>query len=290
MLEAAYAGEASASDDIGVTIYRHGHPEEAHFTLSLTPVRNEAGTVIGTFCTCTETTTKVRAERALRQSEARLNMVTDLLGIGWYTWWPVTGVLDRDDRTNTLWGLPPGSQVDATGALAAVHPQDQAAIKSVMSESVNASPGRHYRLDYRVIGADAMERWVTTRARAFQHEGRVGFAGVARDLTGPMRTKAALRASEARHRFLLELGDSLRSLDDPRRIMAEAAARLGRYLGAGRAGYGEIDAADAAFFTVEDDWTDGTMQSFAGRHGVDDFGSQIIDELRAGTRSASTMS
>jgi PAS domain S-box-containing protein len=86
--------------------------------------------------------------------------------------------------------------------------------------------------------------------------------------------------AQRRLRFLIELGDRLRGPNDPCEVMAEAAERLGRHLGAGRVGYGEVDTAGVCF-TVEDDWTDGTMPSFAGQHRLDYFGP-IIGELRAG--------
>ena len=87
--------------------------------------------------------------------------------------------------------------------------------------------------------------------------------------------------TERRLRFLDDLSGRMRGLSDPREVMAVAAEKLGRHLGAGRAGYGEIDAADTVF-TAERDWTDGAMPSLAGRHRLGGFGLPIIDALKAG--------
>jgi PAS domain S-box-containing protein len=86
---------------------------------------------------------------------------------------------------------------------------------------------------------------------------------------------------ERRLQFLVDLGTLLRALTDPREVRATAAEMLGRYLGASRVGYGEIDP-DGTSFAVERDWTDGTIASFAGRYRIDDFGPWIDSELRAG--------
>jgi hypothetical protein len=53
---------------------RKGYDEQTWFTLSHSPVRDESGRVAGMFCAVSETTEKVLAERALRQSEAVLEL------------------------------------------------------------------------------------------------------------------------------------------------------------------------------------------------------------------------
>jgi signal transduction histidine kinase/ActR/RegA family two-component response regulator len=87
---------------------------------------------------------------------------------------------------------------------------------------------------------------------------------------------------ERRHAFRLELGNALRALDDAVQIL-EAASRLtGRYLGVGRVGYGEIDAAGETV-SVERDWTAGRIASLAGEsRPFASFGPGIVDHLRAG--------
>ena len=86
---------------------------------------------------------------------------------------------------------------------------------------------------------------------------------------------------ERRNAFLLALGDALRVHDDPESLIATACGMLGRHLGAQRCGFGEADAA-GVHYTVERDWTDGTMPSLAGVHRMADFGEAAVGELRAG--------
>src|SRR3712207_3328574 len=95
-----------------------------------------------------------------------------------------------------------------------------------------------------------------------------------------VRTDVAMRESEERQAFLLELSDALRPLADPVEIQREAARVLGRRLGAGRAAYAEIEA-DDAHFAVHRDYTDG-VPSFAGRHPLDSYGPEFWADPRAG--------
>ena len=59
----AYAGEPIYMDDIELTMRRHGHDEETHFSFFYAPVRGDQGEVLGVFCACTEITQEVKARR-----------------------------------------------------------------------------------------------------------------------------------------------------------------------------------------------------------------------------------
>jgi signal transduction histidine kinase len=81
--------------------------------------------------------------------------------------------------------------------------------------------------------------------------------------------------------FRLQLEQVLRRTADPGDAMAGAAELLGRHMGVARVGYGDI-VSGGEFVIVERDWSDGTIGSVAGQHRLEDFGPEIIDELRAG--------
>ena len=84
-----------------------------------------------------------------------------------------------------------------------------------------------------------------------------------------------------RDHFLLGLSDRLRALADPHDIIAVAEAELGRFLGANRVGYGEVDA-EARYFTTTRNWTDGSVPSREGTHDLAGFGPDILRGLREG--------
>ena len=72
LIDAAMAGHATYREDLPLVMNRRGYDEQTWFTFSYSPVRDESGKVAGMFCAVSETTQKVLAERALRDSEARL--------------------------------------------------------------------------------------------------------------------------------------------------------------------------------------------------------------------------
>ena len=68
-------GETVAAKDRPFYIERHGYPETVYFDISYSPVEDQDGTVRGVFCIVNETTERVKADAALRESEERLRAI-----------------------------------------------------------------------------------------------------------------------------------------------------------------------------------------------------------------------
>lgn len=69
------AGETVAAKDRPFYIERHGYPEMVYFDISYSPVSDQDGVVRGVFCVVNETTERVKADAALRESEERLRAI-----------------------------------------------------------------------------------------------------------------------------------------------------------------------------------------------------------------------
>jgi signal transduction histidine kinase len=89
-----------------------------------------------------------------------------------------------------------------------------------------------------------------------------------------------LMAREARHRFLLELGDRLRPLADPIAVQREASRALGMLVGASRVGYAEI-LEDGETSVVTVNYTNG-VRGIEGRYRVADYSPALLRALLAG--------
>lgn len=72
LVDSTMAGEASWHEDLLIPMQRNGYLEDAWFSFSYTPIRDETGCVAGMFCAATETTEKVLAERQQLDERERL--------------------------------------------------------------------------------------------------------------------------------------------------------------------------------------------------------------------------
>jgi PAS domain S-box-containing protein len=228
-----FAGETVTLEDHPWTLLRNGGPEEAFFTSYFTPIRDETGAVVANLATAFETTNAVkekakrdRAERALRESEARLKAAVDLVKLGRYSWNPQTNKLEWDEKCRAMWGLPADATVDYDTWRTAVHPDDLGAVEAAIQRCTDPQGDGVYDVEYRVLGNDGRERWIATRGQTqFENDKPVWFYGVAIDVTDRKRIEKTLeRRVEARTRELEEANNALRS-QIAQREMAEAAVQ-----------------------------------------------------------------
>src|ERR1700676_2834118 len=233
-----FAGETVTLEDHPWTLLRNGGPEEAYFTSYFTPIHDETGAVVANLATAFETTNAVkekaerdRAERALRESEARLQAAVDLVRLGCYAWNPQSNKLQWDDTVRAMWGLPAGAVVDYEVWRSCVHPDDLARVEAAIQRCADPRSDGVYNIEYRVIGkTDGVERWIATRGQTnFENDVPVSFFGVALEITDRKRIERRLeRRVEERTRELEETNQQLRAQMEQREIAQAESQQLQR--------------------------------------------------------------
>ncbi|MCW6509631.1 GAF domain-containing protein [Lichenifustis flavocetrariae] len=63
LIQKALQGQSTFLEDLPLVVTRNGHEEDAWFTFSYSPIREDEGAIAGMFCACTETTRQVQARR-----------------------------------------------------------------------------------------------------------------------------------------------------------------------------------------------------------------------------------
>jgi PAS domain S-box-containing protein len=119
--------------------------------------------------------------------------------------------------------------------------------------------------------------WTYSLTPLVDRDGNVaGILTQREDVTKPVQAQQRLA-------FQVELADALRGLADPEAVKQAAAALLGRYLGAARVGFAEVDEAQGTVL-VRTDWTSGPdVRSLAGHKGlVSGLGAEATAYLRSG--------
>jgi signal transduction histidine kinase len=77
LVTSVFSGKSVSSEDIFLMLDRGGGLKEAHFAYSYTPVRDDAGVVLGLFCACTETTAAVFERHGADRDRRRLAQMFD---------------------------------------------------------------------------------------------------------------------------------------------------------------------------------------------------------------------
>jgi two-component system cell cycle sensor histidine kinase/response regulator CckA len=179
------------------TVRRRKDGKLLNISLTLSPIRDWQGRIIGGSKIARDITEGKRAEARLRESEARLRFAQQAAGIGTFDWNIEKGENTWMPELEAMYGLPPG---DFPGTQAAwedlVHPDDRAwAVQLVTKSFETGTPARG---EWRVIWPDGSVHWLSGRWQVFKNSvGKpVRMTGVNIDITDRQRVKQALLQSE----------------------------------------------------------------------------------------------
>jgi PAS domain S-box-containing protein len=199
-------------------------------SLMVAPVKDSTGRIIGASKIARNITERLFAERALRESEAKLQAAVDLVKLGRYAWNPQTNELQWDDTLRAMWGLAAGAPVDYEVWRAGVHPDDLARVEAAIRRCTDSRSDGVYEIEYRVVGHDGVERWIATRGQTnFENNVPVSFFGVALEVTKRKNIERGLEHRvECRTHELAEANRELRSQMEKREIAEAEVQQLQR--------------------------------------------------------------
>jgi PAS domain S-box-containing protein len=162
-----------------------------------TVLRDDGGHVVGTLSSGEDITERRQAERALAESQAQLQLISD-------------NVLDLVGRIGldgtfvyvspsyeVVLGYPPQSLI-GTSAFALVHPGDLDRVLAVFAETLEH--GRSTRIECRIICADSRWLWIETVGNVLFDGTGTPIGGVlsSRDISARKRSEEVLRDSDRR--------------------------------------------------------------------------------------------
>jgi signal transduction histidine kinase/ActR/RegA family two-component response regulator len=190
LIDAAMAGQASYREDLPLVMNRKGYDEQTWFTFSYSPVRDETGKVAGMFCAVSETTQKVLAERALRESEGRLHALVAASSYALYRmsldWSHMLALEGQGFMADT--SSPSGAWLGDY-----LHPDDRSHVTAAIQAAI--ATRSMFELEHRVRRIDGTLGWTLSRAvPLFDANGNITeWFGAASDVTARKNAEAALR-------------------------------------------------------------------------------------------------
>lgn len=162
VMEVGLAGGTLSFRDQQLVLYRHGVPEDVWMNLDYSPIRDESGRPAGVLAIVVETSERIRAENAMRASEAEFRTLAEALPHHAWAARPDGELVWFNARVYDYTGFPPGT-LDGQKWQQVVHPHDLAATLAAWAHSV--ATGDVYEVEFRLLHGQRGEyRWFLARA------------------------------------------------------------------------------------------------------------------------------
>ncbi len=195
--EAAIAARITAGERIDhyetSRVAKDGH--EIDVSLTLSPVKDAEGNVVGVSTILRDIGDRKRAERALRESEERLRFALSGAHAAAWQWNILTNEQIWSPESYVLHGRDPAlGQPEYGGWLTCLHPDDRAPTERAVREAVEKRTSE-YRTEYRVVFPTGEERWLAALGKVdFAPDGSpVSMSGINLDITEQKRVEQELQ-------------------------------------------------------------------------------------------------
>jgi PAS domain S-box-containing protein len=173
--------------------------------LTISPIKDSAGCVIGASKIIQDISERKQAEAAVRENEERLRLATEAAKIGAFDWNLQTGVNIWTPELEAMYGLAPGEFSRTQPAWEQmVHSDDRHAAVVKCEEAL--ATGKTVEHEWRVFWPDGSIRWIAGRFQGFKDaSGKpVRLMGVNIDITARKQIEEALIRSERTFSELIE--------------------------------------------------------------------------------------
>jgi PAS domain S-box-containing protein len=175
--------------------FRHQNDGYVHVTDHGLIERDARGKAVRMVGAMQDVTAQKAASAAIQESEERLRVAIWAAELGTWDWQPVTGVLRWDERSKSLFGLPPETEMTYELFLSRIHPEDRERTHALVQRALAGEMGGEFRTEYRTVAPDPDgERWMRSAGRAiFDGSRAVRFVGILQDISEQKRQEGQAR-------------------------------------------------------------------------------------------------
>lgn len=190
------------------TLRRRKDGSDIDVSLTVSPIRDEHGKIVGASKIARNITERKRAEEQLKFAATRIEIAQEAARAMLYEFIPQTGEVIYNASFASLIGCAPDeipTHADSWKSL--IHPDDLAITWEVILKGIKSGTG--FTLEYRVRHKAGHYLWLHDRARMLQNEqGQVKRAvGMIIDITERKQSEKSLQQSEFRYHSLFETID-----------------------------------------------------------------------------------
>ena len=179
--------------------------EKIDVSVTISPVRDSSGTIVGASKIARDITERIRTQEALRQSDVRRGFALDTAKIGDWDLDLATLQATRSALHDQIFGYPtPLPEWNFDIFLRHVHPEDRERVRETFQSS--ASEQKKWEFECRIVWPNGDIRWIWACGDHIRDSAgkATRMFGVVQDISDRKRTEEVLRESEDRFRLFVE--------------------------------------------------------------------------------------
>jgi PAS domain S-box-containing protein len=244
---------------------------EVHVSLTISPVHDRQGRVIGASKVSRDISDRDRAAAETRTAQQLLRLIVDNVPA-------LISYVDRDYRyllNNRAYETWFGAAHQNISGKLVSEVVGAAAFHKLKPHMDTALAGQIVSFDDQIAYSGAGTRWVHANyIPDVANDGTVkGFAVLVHDVDERRRAEDA-------QRFLVALHDATRTLNNPGEVMLQIVTMVGSHFDAIRCAYGELQS-DGQHLLITRGYTK-DVPTVAGLHRLEAFGIGLVDEIKSG--------
>ena len=209
-----------------------------------------------------------QASADLRRAAEQRRLALEAADLGAWDYHFQTGEVFWDERCREMWGIPQAEQIDYSGAIDAIHPEDRAGVDEAVQQALAGKDGGAYHREFRVMWPDGSAHWIASHGRVyFQGEGdqrrAVRFIGANHEITGRkqreeelQRLNRTLRAHAKSDQALIRSRDEAEYLAAACKIIVEDCGHAMVWIG-----FAEEDEAKAVRAAAQAGFDEGYLET-----------------------------
>ncbi|CAN5133009.1 hypothetical protein BH20ACT16_BH20ACT16_11270 [soil metagenome] len=207
-------------------------------SISMSPIRDDAGTIVGAAAFTRDIGARIAAEETVRRSEARLADAQRIAVVGSWEWDIGGDTVVWSAEMCRIFGVQEGAHHSFESFLQLVHPDDREVVQAHIHEAF--STGGTFAFEHRLVRPDGEERSILANGEVMTGPdgSPLRMLGTGQDVTERERTEAALQDSQRQlaHKLrqqtaVAQLGLQALEGEDLRALVHEAATVLSDVLG-----------------------------------------------------------
>ncbi len=133
--------------------------------VTLSAIKDEHDELIGFGKVTHDISERRRAEEALRESEANLQLALNAAHFGMWKWDLISDEMTWSDQCKELFGLSPETSITYTRFLQTVHPEDRERVDEALGQAIELRTA--YNVELRAVWPDGSMHWIGAIGRGY---------------------------------------------------------------------------------------------------------------------------